>query len=58
LYKPRFEFSGGTIHKVVFDVAKDTYFDMETHLKVAMARDCPPRFTCTALVAARRINYP
>ncbi|MFD7307922.1 arylsulfatase [Promicromonospora sp. NPDC059942] len=35
----RFEFTGGTIHKVVFDVADDAYVDLEGHLRAAMARD-------------------
>jgi arylsulfatase len=35
----RFEFTGGTIHKVVFDVADDAYVDAEAHLRAAMARD-------------------
>jgi hypothetical protein len=38
-YQPRFEFTGGTIHKVVFDVADDAYIDLEQHLHAAMARD-------------------
>ncbi len=38
-YKPRFEWSGGTIVKVVFDVADDAYIDVERHLAAAMARD-------------------
>jgi hypothetical protein len=39
LYKPKFEFSGGAIHKVVFDVADDAYVDAEHHLAAAFARD-------------------
>jgi arylsulfatase len=39
LYQPRFGFTGGTIHKVVFDVAKDAYIDLEKHLVAAVARD-------------------
>ncbi|MET0817596.1 MAG: arylsulfatase [Solirubrobacteraceae bacterium] len=39
LYTPRFEFTGGTIAKVVFDVADDAYVDVERHLAAAMARD-------------------
>ncbi len=35
----RFEFGGGTLHKVVFDVADDAYVDVEAHLAAAMARD-------------------
>jgi hypothetical protein len=39
LYTPPFAFTGGTIHKVVFDVADDAYLDLEQHLAAAMARD-------------------
>jgi arylsulfatase A-like enzyme len=35
----RFEFTGGTIAKVVFDIADDAYVDVEAHLAAAMARD-------------------
>jgi arylsulfatase len=35
----RFEFTGGEIIKVVFDVADDAYVDVEAHLAAAMARD-------------------
>ena len=38
-YKPRFDFTGGTLHKVVFDVAADAYLDLEKHLLAAIARD-------------------
>jgi hypothetical protein len=38
-YTPKFEWSGGQIHKVVFDVADDAYVDVERHLAAAMARD-------------------
>jgi hypothetical protein len=38
-YTPRFEFTGGKIVKVVFDVADDAYVDVEQHLAAAMARD-------------------
>lgn len=38
-YKPKFEFFGGRIVKVVFDVADDAYVDVERHLAAAMARD-------------------
>jgi arylsulfatase len=38
-YTPKFEFSGGKIVKVVFDVADDAYVDVEQHLAAAMARD-------------------
>jgi hypothetical protein len=36
---PKFEFTGGTVVKVVFDVADDAYVDVEKHLAAAMARD-------------------
>jgi arylsulfatase A-like enzyme len=39
LYKPKFEFTGGTIRKVVFDVADDRYVDVERVLAAALARD-------------------
>jgi arylsulfatase len=35
----RFEYTGGEIVKVVFDIADDLYVDVETHLAAAMARD-------------------
>jgi len=35
----RFEFTGGTIAKVVFDIADDAYIDVERHLAAAYARD-------------------
>jgi hypothetical protein len=38
-YKPKFEFSGGRIIKVVFDVADDVYIDVEREMAAAMARD-------------------
>jgi arylsulfatase A-like enzyme len=38
-YGHRFPFAGGTIVKVVFDVADDAYVDVEAHLAAAMARD-------------------
>jgi arylsulfatase len=38
-YKPRFDWSGGEIVKVVFDIADDAYVDVEQHLAAAMARD-------------------
>ena len=38
-YKPKFEFSGGKIVKVVFDVADDNYVDIERVMAAAMARD-------------------
>ena len=38
-YRPRFDFTGGTIVKVVFDVGDDLYVDAEQHLEAAMSRD-------------------
>jgi arylsulfatase A-like enzyme len=38
-YKPKFDFTGGEIVKVVFDVADDAYVDVERHFAAAMARD-------------------
>jgi arylsulfatase len=38
-YPHGFEFTGGKIVKVVFDVADDVYVDVEAHLAAAMARD-------------------
>lgn len=38
-YTPKFEFTGGRIVKVVFDIADDLYLDLERHLEAAMARD-------------------
>ncbi len=35
----RFDFTGGEIVKVVFDIADDAYVDVEAHLAAAMARD-------------------
>jgi arylsulfatase len=35
----RFPFTGGTLHKVVFDVNDDAYVDLEAHLDAALARD-------------------
>ena len=34
-----FPFTGGTLTKVIFDVADDAYIDVESHLAAAMARD-------------------
>jgi arylsulfatase len=39
MYTPKFEFTGGEIIKVVYDVADDAYIDVEQHLAAAMARD-------------------
>jgi hypothetical protein len=36
---PKFEFTGGKIVQVVFDVADETYADAETRLAALMARD-------------------
>jgi hypothetical protein len=38
-YPHRFEFTGGKIVKVVFDVADDAYIDVERHFAAAIARD-------------------
>ena len=38
-YTPKFAWSGGQIHKVVYDVADDAYVDLEQHLAAAIARD-------------------
>jgi arylsulfatase len=38
-YRHCFEFTGGRIVKVVFDVADDAYVDVDVHLAAAMARD-------------------
>ena len=38
-YSPGFAFTGGTIAKVVFDVADDVYVDVERHMAAAYARD-------------------
>ncbi|WP_243064208.1 arylsulfatase [Humibacter sp. RRB41] len=35
----RFDYSGGEIKKVVFDIADDAYVDVESHLAAAMSRD-------------------
>jgi arylsulfatase len=35
----RFEFTGGAIEKVVFDISDDAYVDVESHLAAALARD-------------------
>ena len=35
----KFEFTGGRLVKVVFDIADDAYVDVEKHLWAAMARD-------------------
>jgi hypothetical protein len=38
-YNPKFEFTGGRIVKVVFDVADDVYVDVERQFAAALARD-------------------
>jgi hypothetical protein len=38
-YTPKFEFTGGRIVKVVFDVAEDAYVDVERELEAAIASD-------------------
>ncbi len=35
----RFDFTGGEIERVVFDIADDAYIDLEAHYAAAMARD-------------------
>jgi arylsulfatase len=39
MYSSGFDFTGGEIKKVVFDIADDAYIDVEAHLAAAMARD-------------------
>jgi arylsulfatase len=39
LYPHGFRFTGGSIERVVFDIADDAYVDVEAHLAAAMARD-------------------
>jgi hypothetical protein len=39
LYTPKFEWRGGEIVKVVFDVADDAYADVEQLMAAAIARD-------------------
>ena len=39
MYTPKFEFTGGEIAKVVFDIADDAYVDVERHFAAAIARD-------------------
>ncbi|HEY9308253.1 MAG TPA: arylsulfatase [Microbacterium sp.] len=39
LYGYGFDFTGGEIEKVVFDIADDAYIDLEAHLAAAMSRD-------------------
>ncbi|MEU6858369.1 arylsulfatase [Glycomyces sp. NPDC046736] len=38
-YQPTFPFTGGTIAKVVFDIADDAYVDIERQMSAAMSRD-------------------
>src|SRR5262245_41485949 len=38
-YKPPFAFSGGTVVKVIFDVADDAYVNVEKAMAATMARD-------------------
>jgi hypothetical protein len=38
-YGSKSHFTGGTITKVVFDIADDAYVDVEKHMYVALARD-------------------
>lgn len=37
-YRPRFDFTGGRVVKVVFDVSDDVYVDVEAHMAAAMSR--------------------
>lgn len=39
LYSYGFDWKGGEIEKVVFDISDDAYVDLEAHLAAAMARD-------------------
>jgi arylsulfatase len=38
-YSGRFDYTGGELKKVTFDVADDAYIDVEAHLAAAFARD-------------------
>jgi hypothetical protein len=38
-YGSKSQFTGGTIKKVVFDVADDAYVDVERHMPAALMRD-------------------
>lgn len=38
-YGSKSHFTGGTIKKVVFDVADDAYVDVERHMQAALMRD-------------------
>ena len=38
-YNSKFEFTGGEVIKVVFDVANDAYINVEQKMATAMARD-------------------
>jgi arylsulfatase len=38
-YRPTFDFAGGKLVKVVFDVADDAYVDVERHVAAALIRD-------------------
>jgi hypothetical protein len=38
-YGSKSHFTGGTIRKVVFDVADDVYVDVERHMQAALSRD-------------------
>jgi hypothetical protein len=38
-YGSKSQFTGGTIKKVVFDVADDAYVDVERHMQAALMRD-------------------
>lgn len=38
-YIPKFDFTGGTINKVVFDILDDVYVDVMKKFAAAMSRD-------------------
>jgi len=38
-YTPKFEFTGGKVIKVVYDIADDVYVDVEREIAAALARD-------------------
>ena len=38
-YGSKSQFTGGTIKKVVVDVADDAYVDVERHMQAALMRD-------------------
>jgi hypothetical protein len=38
-YIPKFEFTGGRVIKIVFDIADDFYVDVEKEMAAILARD-------------------